>query len=167
MILWSEPAGDGGQKGGTRNGSHFSTTWLGERVYTEIRRFIVINNKGTSSQCIPIQTYGGRGAVKRSLVIQDHAIVYTEYQGVGPPRALPGEEGINKRPLRMKPNMDHPESRLDKASRINFGKVYAIEHNVRVLNIGKISDEDMHLLVHYYRIASDVNPPTSTYDYAS
>jgi hypothetical protein len=41
MMLWTEfskvPPG-----GGTRNGSHFSTVWLSESAYSEMRKFVVI-----------------------------------------------------------------------------------------------------------------------------
>jgi hypothetical protein len=50
-MLWTEPAGQA-SPGRTRNSTHFSTVLFGEQVYSEIRRFIVIRNKGTFSQCM-------------------------------------------------------------------------------------------------------------------
>jgi hypothetical protein len=44
MMLWTEPAGPEVPAGGrtTLYGSHLSITWLGQRAYSEIRRFVVI-----------------------------------------------------------------------------------------------------------------------------
>lgn len=51
MVLWTEPAGQV-NPGLTRNSTHFSTVWFGEQAYSEIRRFVVVRNKGTFSQCM-------------------------------------------------------------------------------------------------------------------
>lgn len=50
-MLWTEPAGQA-NPGKTRNSTHFSTVWLGEHAYSEIRHFVVVRNKGTFSQCM-------------------------------------------------------------------------------------------------------------------
>jgi len=44
MMLWTEPARTEQvpRDGGTRNGSHFSTVFLNETAYSEIRRFVVM-----------------------------------------------------------------------------------------------------------------------------
>lgn len=152
MILWSEPAGGGGQPSGPRR-SHYTVGWLRERVYSEIRRFIVIVNHGHHSLCIPIQTYGGQGANKRDVIIKNHTRIYTEWPGSPEPPCIGNEEKfMNKRSIRMVPMNQNPQNEtLDPASRINFGKSYTVEHNVRVLGIGKIHDDDEHMLMHYYK----------------
>ncbi|KAF2469454.1 uncharacterized protein BDR25DRAFT_49675 [Lindgomyces ingoldianus] len=144
-MLWTEPAGQQ-NFGKTRGSTHFSVVWLGEGVYSEIRRFIVVQNKGTFSQCIPVQTYRRQGATKEGLVVDDHAIVYTGHSGVPPPALLAGEY-ITKLPLRVIP---YKNESLDKESRVNFGKPYAVEHNVKVVEIGMIAEEHIHLLVNYF-----------------
>jgi hypothetical protein len=50
-MLWTEPAGQA-NPGKTRNSTHFSTVWLGEQAWSEIRYFVVVRNKGTFSQCM-------------------------------------------------------------------------------------------------------------------
>jgi hypothetical protein len=44
MMLWTEPARPQVPAGGGTlpNGSHISTTWLGQKAYSEIRRLVVI-----------------------------------------------------------------------------------------------------------------------------
>jgi hypothetical protein len=56
MMLWHEPAGEKGEKiaeeEGTRNGSHISTAWLNDEVFSEIRRFVVAQDKHGNCQCL-------------------------------------------------------------------------------------------------------------------
>ena len=46
---------------------------------------------------------------------------------------------------------------LDICSRVNFGKTYTVEHNVKVLGIGTVAPEHNHLLEIYWRVACDKN----------
>jgi hypothetical protein len=50
-MLWTEPAGLS-NPGRTRNSTHFSTVWLNEQAFSEIRYFVVVRNKGSFSQCM-------------------------------------------------------------------------------------------------------------------
>jgi hypothetical protein len=50
MMLWTEPA-KVPPGGGARDGTHFSTVWLSETAYSEIRRFVVIREGHGSSIC--------------------------------------------------------------------------------------------------------------------
>ncbi|KAF2267709.1 hypothetical protein CC78DRAFT_46169 [Lojkania enalia] len=118
-MLWIEPAGRN-NPGRSRGSTHFSTVRFGESAFSEIRRFVIIQNKGSFSQCIPIQTYRKQGATKPGLNVQDHGIIFTD-----------GEQ-------------------LEPESRINFGKPYAVEHNCKVMDIGVVADEHMYLLVNYF-----------------
>ena len=92
----------------------------------------------------PIHSYGKRGLKKPHINRKDHAIIYTDIH--------PGEqagEGLNKRALQVIP--DSPEIKLDPSSLINFGKIYTVEHNIKVKLLGRIAKESKHLLVSYYR----------------
>ncbi|KAF2868126.1 kinase-like domain-containing protein [Massariosphaeria phaeospora] len=156
-MLWTEPAGQD-NPGKTRGSTHFSLVSFGQTAYSEIRRFVVIQNKGsfrtqyfypdvsdggsTSNQTSPIQTYRRQGARKRGLIVDDHAIIYTGSPNDPAPNLLEGEE-ITKQALRVQSSSGE---QLDAESRINFGKPYAVEHNCKVMDIGVISDEHIHLL---------------------
>ena len=39
---------------------------------------------------------------------------------------------------------------LDSMSRVNFGKVYTVEHNVKVLPVGQVTRKSMELLLEYF-----------------
>jgi len=51
MMLWTEPAGRV-NPGRTRGSTHFSVVKYSETAYSEIRRFVVVRNKGAFSQCV-------------------------------------------------------------------------------------------------------------------
>lgn len=51
------------------------------------------------------------------------------------------EPKMSKEPLEVEPA--RPDQKLDPMSRLNFGKVYTVEHNVKVLPVGKITDRSM------------------------
>lgn len=96
----------------------------------------------------PIQSYRNQGATKSGLVVEDHAVIYTGLPGAQPPQLYAGEEAIVKQALRVHP-INGSES-LNVSSRINFGKPYAVEHNVKLAEIGIIAQEHLHLLVTYF-----------------
>jgi hypothetical protein len=77
-------------------------------------------------------TYGSQGTNKPGVKAEYHAMIYTDEKVPSP---LPGEQLV-KRAVRMEPSS--PEEKLDLESRVNYAKVYTIEHNIRVCFIGKI-----------------------------
>jgi hypothetical protein len=52
-----------------------------------------------------------------------------------------------KQALRVHP---YRSESLNAASRINFGKPYAVEHNVKLAEIGIVADDHLHILVTYF-----------------
>ncbi|CAG8972380.1 hypothetical protein HYALB_00007133 [Hymenoscyphus albidus] len=132
-VLWSEPMGStaSGQTEVT-NFEEYDTR--GQTVSTKIRRFIVIRSGRGHSQCVPILTYGFRGLTKPGVQVDEHAIIYTEY-----PESVDGESVIAKNAIRMVPKT--PQDKLNYASRINYAKIYTIEHNIPVRFIGHIAEE--------------------------
>lgn len=53
------------------------------------------------------------------------------------PKALKGES-LALKPIKVKPKT--PRDKLQPQSRINYAKIYTVEHNVKVFFIGEISD---------------------------
>ncbi|KAI9706453.1 MAG: hypothetical protein M1836_003459 [Candelina mexicana] len=141
MMLWMEPA------------SSYATsdTWISqirleENVFANIRRFIVVQESARHCLCVPVTTYGRQGATKRGICQADHAIVYT---GDEIPQYLEGEEGLTKDALQVIP--DSADALLDPLSRVNFGKVYTVEHNVKVKNVGLVASGSLAKLKRYYQ----------------
>jgi hypothetical protein len=68
-----------------------------------------------------------------------HAIIYTSREAPSPRRnemPRPNESGMLQ-PIRVKPKAT--TDRLDRLSRINFAKLYTVEHNVKVKEFGDVS----------------------------
>jgi hypothetical protein len=64
------------------------------------------------------------------------------------PEADPGEK-IVKNPIAVNPAA--PDQKLHPKSRINFDKVHSVEHNIKVMNVGKVADGSLHNLSVYYQ----------------
>ncbi|CAN9439088.1 unnamed protein product [Alternaria alternata] len=141
-TLDPQPAGQA-NPGKTRNSTHFSTVLYGQTAFSEIRRFVVVRNKGDFSQCIPIQTYKGQGATKQGLIVDDHGVIHTTASA---PDLLPGEK-LTKYSVQVQPYKDE---RLEPESRVNYGKAYAVEHNVKVLEVGMVLEGHRYLIQQYF-----------------
>lgn len=134
MVPWPEPGGDS-----------LRDHW-GPRVFVKIRRFVVIRPRATFCLCLPIHTYQGQATTKPGLSIQDHAAVIEEGQEM---IAHEEEEDLTKEPLSIK--IENPDvGSVDPMSRINFGKVYTVEYNVKVRNIGRIIPSSIHKMDQYF-----------------
>jgi hypothetical protein len=98
----------------------------------------------------PILTYGGQGTLKHGVHPEDHALIYTQQKNhKGPPSLLKHEYPLTKKPIRVEPIS--PSHKLDPASRLNYAKLYTVEHNVKVFFVGWVAKE------HEHRIADDYN----------
>jgi hypothetical protein len=80
-------------------------------------------------------TYNCQGTKKPGATAADHAIIFT---GRMAPDPLPGENGMYHRPIRVEP---FKLERLAPESRVNYAKIYTIEHNVKVCSVGKIHED--------------------------
>jgi hypothetical protein len=165
-MLWHENVGRDGTvlsleqqppgKGRVTMGPHQ------EPIYTSVRRMIVVRVGKGASWCLyvfhskvqlgdsnprrPISTYNGRATTKPGLNPDSHAAVHMTGTAV---ELAKGETGMTKQPLAVDP---FQSQKLDGRSRVNFDKVYTIEHNVKVKNIGKVSDKSMPKLTGYWNM---------------
>jgi hypothetical protein len=76
--------------------------------------------------------------------IAAHAVIHM----VGTPSDKDPREKIVKQPIAVKPARE--DQRLLRMSRINFDKIYTIEYNVKVMNVGKVVDDSLHNLSIYF-----------------
>jgi hypothetical protein len=109
-----------------------------------------------------IGTYSGRGVLKEGCVPWEHAIVYLS--GTDPGTCyLPGEYegGMVKQPIEIIP-VD-ASIRLRPESRIRFGKMYPIEKNVKVKDIGQVHPSHLSKLLRYWNERDQ--PPAVQYAY--
>ncbi len=104
------------------------------------------------NECRTIHTYRKLGVAKKSVNKNEHAIIYTTNTAPRPkPSELPraGEGGM-LRSIRINrsPHTEH----LHPMSRINFGRVYTVEHNVKVFDYGDVTNDHLHLLVTQFHL---------------
>lgn len=151
LVLWAEPAGGNGSDAGTivtlqERGTVLNH--LGERVFSKVRRFVVIRESDQYCNALPITTYSGRGVAKRNVVKSEHAIIYT---GRVPPqprpdeRPLRGETGMRPQSIRVDP--DNRTEKLDDMSRINFGGVHQVQHNIKTKSLGIVNRQFIDALL--------------------
>jgi hypothetical protein len=103
--------------------------------------------------CLRISTYSGRGTVKGGLDQNAHAIIYT---GEKPPKKLPEEKRLTKDPIQVVPVGGHE---LEPLSRVNLAKVYPVEHNFKVLEVGRVIGGHLKRLLAYWQIETEKDFP--------
>jgi hypothetical protein len=96
--------------------------------------------------------------LKNGVKPEHHCIIYTGDS----PESFKNEPDTFNGPIRMGPKTSR--DKLDPASRLNFAKVYTVEHNVKVYFIGKISSKHVHRLVDTYNRMGQVSGPSTYYD---
>jgi hypothetical protein len=80
-----------------------------------------------------------QGTTKPGIKPEHHAIIYSSEIA---PRELPGEQGLVRRPIRIE--QLRPTDTLAPQSRLNYAKVYTVEHNIKVRFIGRIHRDSEH-----------------------
>ena len=94
----------------------------------------------------PITTYGGQGVAKPGIEPRSHTTLNIR----GTQSDIDRDEWeMTKTPLEVVPFSISSGAWLHGKSRLNFGKVHTVEHNLRVCPIGRFSQESM-LLYHGY-----------------
>lgn len=96
----------------------------------------------------PIQTYSGRGCIDQF----GKQFFGTIYSSTKAPEPMDGEEGMTKVPIHLNPA--HPADSLHESSRINYGKLYRVDHNLRVKDLGIVDVDFVHTLVRYFEESS-------------
>jgi hypothetical protein len=95
----------------------------------------------------PIATYGKQGCGKSGLAKWQHCIVYT---GRDVPELLPGEAPRKTEQGMLTPIRVRATRRggsMYKESRINFAKLYTVEHNVKVYDFGDVHENFVGQLI--------------------
>ncbi|GIZ45528.1 hypothetical protein CKM354_000869000 [Cercospora kikuchii] len=144
-ILWSEPQGNDKHSNASNHSECSYVVAYGELAQVKIRRFIIFAQLAQHSLAVPILTYRGRGVENKGDNKADHGIVYTGLTAPQPfPKELPqqqGERGMVPIAIRVTP--DDLTVKLAAASRINYAKIYTIEHNVKARAVGMVHDSSL------------------------
>jgi hypothetical protein len=89
----------------------------------------------------PILTYGGTACLKRGTKALKHGIIYQRGKS---PHTVKGEPKLGFRPVAV--DMTEVGEKLARESRVIYGKLVTIEHNVKVLFIGRIVSKDYEVV---------------------
>jgi hypothetical protein len=75
--------------------------------------------------------------------MSDHGVIHTS---VSAPNLLPGEN-LTKYSIQVQTTEGEL---LEPESRVNYGKAYAVEHTVKVLDIGMVLEGHRYLIQQYF-----------------
>jgi len=135
-TLWTEVSSKT-----NRNQTFISSVVYGEQVSTKIRRFVVVRQRETCCNCLPVTSYEGRGAKKFGISLNDHAQIYSDKY----PKKV---NGISKKALKVIISAGAPK--IKESSLVNCGRIYTVECNVKVMDIGTLDKHSRRLLLAYY-----------------
>jgi hypothetical protein len=94
----------------------------------------------------PIQTYKGRATTRPGIFASDHGVIHTSPKA---PNLLP-REYLNKYSIKV---LFSGDELLEPESRVNYARPYAVEHNVKVLDVGMVLESHRYLIVAYFDMA--------------
>ncbi|KAK5051331.1 hypothetical protein LTR84_002983 [Exophiala bonariae] len=159
-VLWHEPYSQTPPKGGakdyTSTAKRSTIGKFGEQIYSTIRRMVVVREGHGYCVCIQINTYGGKGLRKfvtaRGVVSQQdvdsHSIIHmTDTR----PGYFQDEPRSKKRPIAV--NKASPDQKLGPDSRLCYSQPHTVQHNVKAMHVGQVSEETLPYLTFYYREA--------------
>jgi len=106
--------------------------------------------------CLPVLTYSGQATLKMGVHPEHHGIVYNHGDG---PKLLQDERLLDIPPVAIVMDKKDPKERLSQATRINYGKLYTIEHNVKVHFVGTVYKPHLRLLLQSY---DRLHPPLAS-----
>ena len=145
-ILWHSSTGISIHD--RKRGAEVRTGRFGEHIHSHIQRMAVVKEDHGFCWCIPINTYNGQGVAKVGFSNRDilaHAIIYMKGS---PSQGAKGEPKLSKKPIEVTPAAT--DQQLDSMSRIHFGKVHTVEHNVKIMNVGQVTKDSLQYFEGYW-----------------
>jgi len=82
------------------------------------------------------------------------------------PREIPEESQLEKKAIRVLPLNGNPRLKLDPSSRLNYSKIYTVEHITPVHFIGTVDDRHADYLKRDYNLTHQALPESSNFVYA-
>lgn len=125
-------------------GGFVTETDNGELIYSNIRRFIIVNMRDGFSVGVPITTYGDKGVSAKKLSDKErraHAIVYDSDLTA---TLQPNEPAFPKDPIAVKMNKGKT---LWPSSRLYYAKPSSINHNIKVQHLGNVVRDQIRTLL--------------------
>lgn len=110
-----------------------TNTRFSERVHSKVQLFVVTREGDNYCSTLPIVSYSRRGVAKPGLNKSKHSIIYSSRNS--PLEA--GNEALGRHKAGIRPNaicgnLDDRADPLHMMSRLDYGKVYTIQHNIKI-----------------------------------
>ena len=126
-------------------------------LYSETRRFVVVKTGENYCSCIPIVNYNYSGGRRSRIKLSEHSIIHTTQRAPNPTEAeLPrrlmsgmAESGLLSQPIRV--HGAGVQDVLDQVSRIDYGSIYTISHDIKVRPLGVVAEQSMVALSQQFR----------------
>ncbi|KAK3396179.1 hypothetical protein B0T20DRAFT_501438, partial [Sordaria brevicollis] len=119
---------------------------LGEKPYGRFRWFVVIRKHLNHSLCFAIVNGGAKSIAKNRARGEHLAVLYST--NVRPPKA-DEEEGIVFDPIAV--IMEEGKQNISPLARLDFSRVYTVEHDLKVMKIGRVHPDSHSKLDDYYK----------------
>ncbi|KAK4102808.1 hypothetical protein N658DRAFT_494868 [Parathielavia hyrcaniae] len=117
----------------------------GERPIARFRWFVVVRRRLHHSLCFSITTFAGSKAGSRGRP-GDYVVLHNS--NVEPARPYPEEE-ITRDPIAV--IIEDGEHFIAPIARLDCGRIYTVEDNLRVFKIGRVHPSSLQALDDYYR----------------
>ncbi|KAL2135019.1 hypothetical protein VTI74DRAFT_10056 [Chaetomium olivicolor] len=147
-TVWFEPAGTDPprRRPDLEQWSNNSLAFHGEKPAARFRWFVVVRRRLHQSLCFSITTFGGKGSSKTIRGrLMDYVVLHSA--AVEPPRPY-DEEGITRDPIAV--IIEDKTQYISPIARLDCGRVYTVEDNLRVMKVGRVHPESIPLLETYY-----------------
>ncbi|KAJ9611585.1 hypothetical protein H2200_004769 [Cladophialophora chaetospira] len=143
-IMWPEPTGDSRE---SRSSQAFYGPGESNGMRTSLRRLIVVREKDSYCLAVPIVKYDRTDSQNPSTDLSARAIAYVSGTD---PQLAPSESKLTKTPICIQPG-EGAIHQIASTSRIHFGKLYTVEHALKVMEVGRVSKESMPDFDRYWR----------------
>lgn len=161
-VLWHEPFSTSGNQAYQTSRNTYtsdknvkvSSGRFGEPIYSTIRRMVVIREARGFCVCIQINTYGGRGLRKFLQSPRDVQAHSRIHMVDSTPRWLEREPESEKRDIAVR--KVSAEQKLDSASRLCYSRPHTVEHTVKSMDVGQITQETLPWVLGYYQAQNSV-----------
>ena len=123
------------------NGGPFEKSSVSER------HFVVVKDGNDYCSVIRVVNYGEAGVGKMGVKKSDHSIIHTTKSPPTPfemERPRRDEKGM-RQPIRV--DSDDRTTALPYLSRLNYGEVYSIDHNIKLKPFGRVNSESREVLL--------------------
>ncbi|KAK1758330.1 hypothetical protein QBC47DRAFT_137444 [Echria macrotheca] len=154
-AVWFEPYGaDAPARRADLDWTDECKPFYDTKPMAKFRWFVVVRRRLNHSLCFSITTFGGPGSAAKSRRGRAVDFVVLHRSSTLPPEPYPEEE-ITRAPLSV--IIEEGEQYISPWARLDCGRIYTVEHNLKVMKIGRIHPDSLDLLEDYFRKSVEID----------